>query len=171
MKILITGVGGSGKTTIIKELSKRGHTAIDLDDTDICFWLNKKTGEKSEYVEGTGPEWLDNNSWRLDVNNLKKLIEGFSPSENIFMGGKIAKSQLEEVSSLFDKIFLLNPSDSALAHRQSTREKENNFARSKEEQKHVAEKRKQFQDECIKNGAILIDGDKSVEEVLGKILP
>jgi broad-specificity NMP kinase len=32
MKVLITGIAGTGKSTIIKELNKKGIDAIDLHD-------------------------------------------------------------------------------------------------------------------------------------------
>ena len=169
MKILITGVGGSGKTTTIKELSSRGNIGIDLDDTHLCFWMNKDNGEKVEYLEVAGGEWLDKHSWRLDVGGLKNLLETFNSKDNIYIGGKIAKSQLKDLEGLFDKIFLLSPSDNILRDRQDTRIKENNFARSKSEQIHVRDKRKKFEEECIRLGGILIDADKSVEEILNKI--
>lgn len=171
MKILITGVGGSGKTTLIEELLKKGNIAIDLDDTDLCFWINKNTGEKIEYTEGAGFQWLENHSWRLDIEQLQKFIENFPPTENIYLGGKIAKSQLKEVCKLFDKVFLLRPSDSVLIHRQNTRtNKENKFAQDKKEQEHILEKRRDFEDECLKKGAILIDADKPVQEILKEVI-
>lgn len=170
MKILITGVGGSGKTTLIKELSKRGDIGIDLDETNLCFWVDNNTKKKSEYTEGAGAEWLENHSWRLDVKSLQELLKNFSSTKNIFIGGKIAKSQLEEVCNLFDKVFLLSPSDSVLSHRQSTRiNKENKFAKSEDEQKHILQKRKKFEEECQRMGAILINADEPVKNILEKI--
>jgi broad-specificity NMP kinase len=43
MKILITGIAGTGKSTIVPALQERGITAIDLHDVPgLCFWQNKK---------------------------------------------------------------------------------------------------------------------------------
>ena len=46
MKVFITGMGGSGKSAIISELSQKGYKAIDLDKTDLCYWIKKTTGER-----------------------------------------------------------------------------------------------------------------------------
>ena len=166
MKILITGIGGSGKTTLVEALSRKGNIGVDLDKTGLCFWVNKITGEKSKYTAGAGPAWIENHSWKLNVDGLKKRLGEFSSEVNIYVGGKIASSQIKDVFPLFDKVFLLRPSDDVLAHRQSTRtNKENKFAKSKDEQEHLRVGRIKFEEECLKNGAIIIDADKSVAEI------
>ena len=151
-------------------MRKKGNTAIDLDDTDLCFWVNVNTGEKTKYTEGAGPEWLENNKFRANVKGLQKLLEKFTAEKNVYIGGKIATTQLKEVFVLFDKVFLLRPSDNVLVYRQSTRtNKGNKFAKNKEEQEHLLKKRKGFEDACLTEGAILIDANKSVQEILKEV--
>ena len=167
MKILITGIGGSGKTTLVEELSKRGNIGIDLDKTSLCFWVNKITGEKAKYTAGAGPAWIENHSWKLDVQGLVSLLRTFPSEKNVYIGGKIASSQIKEIFPLFDKVFLLRPSDGVLAHRQSTRtNKENKFAKSKEEQEHLRVGRIKFEEACLENGATSVDADKPIKEIL-----
>jgi predicted ATPase len=48
MKIRITGISGTGKTTTLAELQKHGYVVIDLDATGMCRWKNKETGEVTE---------------------------------------------------------------------------------------------------------------------------
>lgn len=38
MKILITGIAGSGKTTISAKLNRLGYDSTDLDRNGICAW-------------------------------------------------------------------------------------------------------------------------------------
>src|SRR5690349_5758550 len=121
MRILITGIGGSGKTTTIQELESRGDIAIDLDKTGLCYWENKETGEKETYTAGAGSAWIEAHSWKLDIPALAEFLKTFPADKDVYIGGKIASSQFGEVGKLFDKIFLLRPSDEVLAHRQSTR--------------------------------------------------
>ncbi len=40
-KIYITGISGTGKSTIIEKLIKKGINAIDLD-SNFCCWKDKK---------------------------------------------------------------------------------------------------------------------------------
>ena len=170
MKILITGIGGSGKTTVVDTLAERGDVGVDLDRTGLCYWENKETGEKDAYVAGVGKAWIENHSWRCDIPALTNYLASFPPKQDIHIGGKIASSQFAEVAPLFDKVFLLRPSDDVLAHRQTTRtNKANGFAKSPEEQKHLRVARVKFEKVCLDNGAILIDADKSIDEILNEI--
>lgn len=170
MRILITGIGGSGKTTTIEELKKRGEVAVDLDDTELCYWENKQTGEREVYMTGAGGAWIECHSWKIDIRLLQEFLKTFPKNRDIYVGGKIASSQFEEVSKFFDKIFLLKPSDDVLSYRQSTRtNKENNFAKLPEEQKHLRASRSKFEDICVANGAATVDADKPISTVVDQI--
>ncbi|PIR97266.1 MAG: hypothetical protein COT91_02300 [Candidatus Doudnabacteria bacterium CG10_big_fil_rev_8_21_14_0_10_41_10] len=46
-KYYITGISGTGKSTLAEELKKRGFFTIDIDiEKDLCCWRNKKPGRK-----------------------------------------------------------------------------------------------------------------------------
>ena len=75
MKILITGIAGTGKTTVLAELQKEGYVVIDLDATGICRWKNKETQEFTEYGEtGRDYEWLTQHGWYCDIGKLRQLL-------------------------------------------------------------------------------------------------
>jgi adenylylsulfate kinase-like enzyme len=38
-RILITGLSGTGKSTVVSELQAGGHTAVDLDGDDWSEWV------------------------------------------------------------------------------------------------------------------------------------
>ena len=49
-KIYITGISGTGKTAIAKELQQRGFYTISIDEVpNLCIWINKETKEKVLY--------------------------------------------------------------------------------------------------------------------------
>ncbi|WP_264774859.1 AAA family ATPase [Deinococcus aetherius] len=57
-RILITGMSGTGKTSVIEELSRRGFTAIDTDSDEWCEWtVGHEVGS-----ETSEPDWV----WRED---------------------------------------------------------------------------------------------------------
>ena len=57
MNVLITGSSGTGKSTVIKELKRRGYTAIDGDEEPGLSRLEiQETGEPTDWrmVSSTG---------------------------------------------------------------------------------------------------------------------
>jgi gluconate kinase len=61
-KFLITGISGTGKSTVAEQLNKIGIKAIDIDSIDgMCHWEDE-FGNGIEYVTGAGKDWLDKNN-------------------------------------------------------------------------------------------------------------
>ncbi len=71
-KIYITGVSGTGKTTIAKELEKRGYYGISIDEVkDLCSWINRETGQKGGWKDADmNLEFVDKHNWICD--NVKE---------------------------------------------------------------------------------------------------
>jgi shikimate kinase len=59
-RILITGMSGTGKTAVLRELAARGHRAVDLDTPDWSEWVDVDASDTLTPVEGK--DWL----WRED---------------------------------------------------------------------------------------------------------
>lgn len=135
MKVFITGVAGTGKTTILSEIQKHGFVVIDLDATGMCRWRNSSTHEITEYgFDGRSKEWLNEHEWYCDVEVLKKLLSCIREDRKVFVAGVVGN--IAEVAAEFDKVFLLNVPDEELKKRLSTRTN-NHFAKSDEEQEAV----------------------------------
>ena len=75
MKVLITGVAGTGKSTIAKALRQRDFFAVDFSDVkDMCFWQDVKTREKVEYSPVHSHEWFNTVKRICDINILKQIL-------------------------------------------------------------------------------------------------
>jgi shikimate kinase len=90
MKVLITGMSGTGKSSVIAELARRGVRAIDTDSDEWSVWTrDPETG---------GHDWI----WREDrIAELLCETEG----ESLVLSG--CKSNQGRFYPLLDRIVLL----------------------------------------------------------------
>lgn len=135
MKFLITGVAGTGKTTTLAELQRRGCLVIDLDATGICRWKNKETGEWTEYgPTGRDKKWLSKHGWYCDIPTLQKLLSCIREDKDVFVA--VTTENIEDIAKEFNKIFLLNAENEVIRERLNQRQN-NHFAKSQDEQDFV----------------------------------
>lgn len=100
--MLVTGMSGSGKSTVLAELRRRGHRVIDTDDPGWIVQIHAASGPE--------PVW--------DLEQITALIDGHQTGW-LFIAGCVANQGL--VYDRFDAVVLLSaPSDVILdrvAHR------------------------------------------------------
>ncbi len=163
----ITGVSGTGKSTIAEALNKRGVRAIDQDSREygLCSWKHNQTKEKVQFEYGIGKEFLEMNDWYCDIEKLKKLIAGFN--DTVFVLGVTANQ--DEYLHLFDKVFLLQCSPETFTSRINSRE-ENQFGKHQSEREHILGWYKNFEQGCIDKGAIVINVEEPIDVVIEKII-
>lgn len=162
MKLYVTGVSGTGKTSIARKLNAEGIKAVDIDD--LSHWENRETGEEVGWEPGSSDEWHESHVWLCDVEVLKKELES---AENVVVVGH--SSNQDEYINLFDKKFILSCSPETIVTRIEGRE-DNDFGKDPAEQNRILKWHKQFVPEMIsKEGAICIDVEKSLEEVVEEI--
>ncbi|MFH2028299.1 MAG: dephospho-CoA kinase [Nanoarchaeota archaeon] len=70
MKLGITGIFGSGKTTVAKHIAKKGYKHINADQ--IGHKLLDKTKIKSKIIKQFGKQLLTNN--KIDRRKLKNIV-------------------------------------------------------------------------------------------------
>lgn len=166
MKILITGIAGTGKTTTLAELQKRGLAVIDLDATGICRWKNKKTQEITEYgPDGRDVEWLNLHGWYCDIPTLQKLLSCIREDKDVFVAA-IAEN-IEDVAKEFDKVFVLNASDNVIRDRLNARTN-NHFAKKEEEQDFIFEQSRYLMKKL--GDFVEVDANKTPTEIADFIL-
>lgn len=166
MKILITGIAGTGKTTTLAELQKHGYVVIDLDATGMCIWKNIATGDITEYgPDGRDNKWINEHGWYCNVDTLKKLLSCIREDKDVFVAG--VSENIEEVVVLFDKVFFLNASDDEIKARLLKRTN-NHFGKKEDEQEAVLGWKSELMDK-IKNFTE-VDADKNPAEIAEFIL-
>jgi len=164
-KYLITGVAGTGKSTITKELRQRGYAAYDTEE-GFSYYVDKQTGEKAVYPATLTQEWYDTHERVFDENVLMNLLKKHQ-NETLFICSITANQA--KFYPQFDKIFLLTAPDDVLTHRLGTRTN-NYFGRHQLELARVIGRHQQFDDELLALGAQPIDSTRSITAVAGEIL-
>ena len=165
--ILITGIAGSGKSTVCDELKKLGYKAYGIEDINGLFTMvDKTTGRIADDHDNNDIESVKQHDWICDKNKLQQLVRN-NPKGIVFYCG--TASNLDDLLSLFDKIILLKVSPKILRKRLSTR-KSNDFGRTSEVQKWILSWKKWSEDHMCEKGAIVIDANRDIKEVVDDII-
>ncbi len=108
-KVLITGMSGTGKSTLVAALTARGYRGIDMDEPG---WSEYRTVAAGPDAPSGGPEWV----WREDrVRELLAADDG----DVLFVGG-CASNQWQFYGD-FDHIILLSAPVPLMVERLATR--------------------------------------------------
>lgn len=102
-RILITGMSGAGKSSVIEALRRRGLTAVDTDSDQWCKWVD----------DGPHRDWI----WHED--RMQALLQQTHPTP-LFVSG--CKSNQGKFYPLFDHVVLLTAPLDVLLHRIATRQ-------------------------------------------------
>jgi RNase adaptor protein for sRNA GlmZ degradation len=92
-RVLITGMSGTGKSSVIERLAALGHTAIDTDSDAWCEWV-----EAPVAGGGLEPDWI----WRED--RISRLLDAHRTGA-LFVSG--CRSNQGRFHDRFDHIVLL----------------------------------------------------------------
>jgi len=101
-RILLTGMSGTGKSTLLRELDALGYTTVDTDFDDWCVWAEADDG----------PELV----W--DVERIHALLTETHESD-LFICGTV--SNQGKFYPLFDHVVLLSAPTPVIVERLTTR--------------------------------------------------
>lgn len=163
----ITGVAGTGKSTVLDELIGRGYKGFDVDMVGICGWVNKETKEKGKYRPGIGAAWIKAHDYLCDISSLKKEIKK-QKSDVVFVAG-ITTNQ-KDFLSLFDKVFLLYTNKDIFLKRLANRTGVNQYGKEEKDRKEIVTWYEKFESEMKKQGAIPIESSRPIGKIVDEIL-
>ena len=165
----ITGVPGTGKTTIQKELTKRGYEAYDIDETGYGGPVNLATGQSASVppIEERNLEWFDQHEWRVSrkaIEDLKKQ----SKNKVVYLCGTASTENL--VWDLFDKVLYLNIDEATLRSRILSRNNGNDFGKSDDELQIILDRYSTAQVNLRNKAVTYVDASKPLNEVVATIV-
>ena len=159
---LITGNPGSGKTTIARELSRRGLIAVDADDT--AHW-ETTSGEPVGQPEHASDEWLLGHRWVWSRPRIEAVIRPHAAAgRHVFLCG-IAMNQ-RDMLDLFATVFLLSIDHETQLERLDTPA---NADRNAAQRTQILEGRATFEREMRAAGAVVLDGSRPTRDVASRI--
>lgn len=165
MKVYITGISGTGKTSIAYALREKGIKAIDMDEfPDLCFWINRMDGQTVDYEAILDKEFLSSHVWVCDVELLKKLLD----AEGMQVMAGHSENYIEFLH-LFDKVILLQCRPETFLNRIAAR-KNNDFGKEETAREFILNTFEKFESDMLKKGAISINTEGPLEKTFEKVI-
>lgn len=157
MRVLITGMSGTGKSTVTAELTRRGYRAMDLDSPAYSELVPAAEGEITGV--GGGMDWV----WNED--RVTALLET-TGDEPLFLSG-CSPNQGQFYSQLDHVILLTAPTD-VIRDRLSTRST-NDFGKDPGELERTLQLIEEIEPLLCQHADLVIDTRASLDEVIDRL--
>ena len=153
---LIEGVSGTGKTSVCKELRRRGYHAIN-GDTELAYQGDPDTGEPTD---DSPSHW--HHIWRVD--RVRTLVADQNERFTFFCGGS---RNFSKFLDLFDGVFVLEIDPDTLNRRLDQRP-DDEFGAQQSERDLIVRLHRTKED--IPRNGILIDATAPLAHVVDEIV-
>lgn len=156
-RVLLTGMSGTGKSAVIRELAARGYAAVDLDDAAWSAWVDADgdpTGARP------GKDWL----WRED--RVAELLSADGEG-TLFVAG--CAPNMGRFLERFDRVLLLRAPVDLMLARLAARS-DNPYGRRPEEIAAVLTSLREIEPRLRAVAGHVVDGDAPLPEVVARVL-
>jgi hypothetical protein len=168
--IYVTGISGSGKSAVLKELRSRGYEAYGTDEDGIAAFYDNHTGEKLANPPGTAagrtPEWRSRYTYKMGRDEVGRLATHATDGP-VFLCGVAANEN--EVWDLFSKVLALVIDDDTLELRIATRTN-NNFGQVPHELESILKWQAGAEKTYRRHGVTMIDATRPIAEVVDDVV-
>lgn len=169
MLIFITGISTSGKSTMTKELSKRGYEAHDLEHNGISAWFHKEKGTRdAEFAQVTdrSKEWADAHEWRVSIDWVNDIAKKAAGKPIFLCGGGVNE---KDIIALCDKVIWLKTDEQTIRNRVNI-PRDHTYGTRPHELTAAIEGNIQKEKEYEQMGAIMIDARRPLNEVVQDVI-
>lgn len=152
---LVEGVSGTGKTSVCRELSRRGYQAVN-GDRELAYEGDPRTGTATDTAAHQHHIW--------DVGRVRALLADHGEPVTFFCGGS---RNFPKFINLFDGVFVLDIDLETLCRRLDHRQKDEWGSKPSERDLIVRLHRTK---EDIPVTGVVIDATRPLWDVVGEIL-
>jgi shikimate kinase len=126
-RVLITGMSGTGKSSVIRELAARGYRAYDLDTPEWSQWVDAAASDT--LTPAQGKDWV----WR--EGRVRELLS-IAEDGTLFVGG--CAENMRRLFPLIDTVILLSAPVETIMERLKARSP-GSYGNTPEDQEKVSE--------------------------------
>jgi thymidylate kinase len=171
--IYVTGVSGSGKSSVLGELQKRRFAAHGVDEEGYADWIDRETDAiipfPSDEASANIHDWYKKHRWVLSkarISGLKEQSE--KEGKTTFLIGYADDE--DDIRHLFDKVILLSIDEVTMRSRIKEREN-SHFGKAPEEMADILIWLKNNNEDSYRRaGAFVIDATRPLNEVVDNIV-
>lgn len=156
----VTGVSGTGKSTIVRELRRFGEIAWDGDD--LSFWRDRDTGDAVATPDVRPDGWVARHAWVIDPARVRECRAAAEGRVGYLAGG--AENEAD-VWDLFDVVVHLVTDDDTIRRRLADRT-ENDFGKTGEELAVIMGWNAVLEQRYRDRGAIVLDAGRPLPVVV-----
>lgn len=164
--IYITGVPGAGKSSLRRELRRRGHVAFGIDEDGLAAFYRQDGIEVAPDDVVDTAEWRQRHVWRIIPDRLVDVSRREGP-DVIYVCGSAANEG--EVWHLFALVIGLLIDDETLRVRLAGRVG-NNFGKSADELALAIEWNRTYESESATWGVVPVDATNHVGGVADRVV-
>lgn len=152
---LVEGVSGTGKTSVCRELSRRGYHAVN-GDRELAYQGDPETGEPTDTALHEHHLW--------DVERVRALVADDQEPVTFFCGGS---RNFSTFIDLFDEVFVLDV-DLETLHRRLDQRPKGEWGSEPDERDLVVRLHRTKED--IPSSGVVIDATRPLAEVVDEIV-
>lgn len=163
----ITGISGSGKTSVARKLKELGFIAFDSKTDKGIFRFADENGDEAPDYRPNDKDWIQKYKWVLNTSMLNDLLKKHSTAEKVFLCGR---GNIRQHWGIAEKVFLLKINGETLMKRLNSPSRDNDFAKDQPTQQKLLGDLDFVQKSLSNAGAVSIDAEQPLGQVVKDIL-